>query len=182
MEQNAWQEQINPSVQLTILIRNKNGKIIKQIVKKDDPLTRWALRFLYTQIASVNHVVKAEDGAMRTIKWDTGTIRWASKIAIGMDPTPATFEDYKIYAKERETTSLTITSYAEADSSGQFDIKTDFLIEAEKTYYEFGLFGVAYDGSVWFSFCVSRDVISSGVVVPANSYLTIIYRVVLGTV
>jgi len=173
---------LKPKVELVILVRDKNGNVLKEFKKENDPLTRWALRFLYAKISGSNHTVKAEDGAMRTFRWDYGGNKWAYKIAIGLDPTAVSFEDFKLYAKERETTSLTVTSYAESDSSGQFDIKYDFLIETDKTFYEFGLFGYAWDGGTYYSFCVSRDVVTAGVSVPANSYLTVIYRVMLGTV
>jgi len=41
---------------------------------------------------------------MRTFRWDYGGNKWAYKIAIGLDPTAVSFEDFKLYAKERETT------------------------------------------------------------------------------
>jgi len=173
---------LRPQVFLTIQIKDKNGNIIKEINREVDPLTRWALRSLYSRLGGVNTTVKDETGAMRTFKWDFVSFKWAYKIAIGLDPTAQSFEDYKLYAKERETTSPTVTSYIESDSSGQFDIKYDFLIETDKTFYEFGLFGYANDSTTSYAFCVSRDVVSAGVSVPANSYLTVVYRIILGTV
>lgn len=173
--------QIRPKVTLTIQVRDRNGNIIKEITKEEDPLTRWALRSMYSFITTVNTSIKDETGTIRTFRGDYALKRWSYKIAIGLDSTPTSYEDYKLGAKERETTAITVTALTETDSSGQFDIRYDFLIEAEKTYYEFGLFGVAYDGSTTYPFLVSRDVVSGGVPVPANSYLTVIYRVVLGT-
>lgn len=182
MEENV---NLNPKATLIIQIRDIDGNVIKEITKEEDPLTRWALRFLASAITGVGLTGKREDGATFTYKGFRNTYYsgylwycWAYKIAIGMDATPPTFEDYKLNAKERESTSITISSYNESDSSGYVDIKMDFLIETEKTFYEFGLFGNS-DGNV---FLVCRDVVSAGVTVPANSYLTVIYRVILGTV
>jgi len=173
---------LKPRVFLTIQIRDRNGNIVKEITREEDPLTRWALRSLYSFIAKINTTVKDESGTMRTFRADYTLARWNYKIAVGLDPTTPSFEDYKLGAKERETTAITTTALTELDTTAQFEIKYDFLIETEKTFYEFGLFGYGYDGSVYYSFLVSRDVVSGGVPVPANSYLTVIYRIILGTV
>jgi hypothetical protein len=173
---------LRPKVTLTIQIKDKNGNVIREFTKEEDPLTRWALRSMFSFITYSNTTVKAEDGTTKTFRGDLASKRWSYKIAIGLDSTSPTFEDYKLGAKERETTSITVTALIESDSSGQFDIKYDFLIETDKTFYEFGLFGYAWDGSTYYPFLVSRDVVSGGVPVPANSYLTVIYRVILGSV
>lgn len=174
---------LNPKVLLVVQVKDKDGNIIKQIEKENDPLTRWAIRYLATLTSGTNTTGKNEGGGTFTFSglrsaacysgfWSA----WSYKIAIGMDQTPTSYEDYKINAKERETTALTISSFMESDSSGYVDISTQFLIESDKTYYEFGLFG-NYGGNV---FLVSRDVVSSGVSVPANSYLNIVYRIIVG--
>lgn len=182
MENDIEKLQIRPKVSLTILVKDKNGNIIREITREEDPLTRWSLRSMYSFITTSSTSVKDETGATRTFRGDAGGKRWSYKIAIGLDSTSPSYEDYKLGAKERESTSITVSALVEQDSSGQFDIKYDFLIESEKTFYEFGLFGYGYDGSTWYPFLVSRDVVSTGVTVPANSYLTVIYRVILGSV
>lgn len=181
MEQNSEKLLIRPKVSITIQVKDRNGNIIKEITREEDPLTRWALRSMYAFITTANTTVKDEAGATRTYRGDYGGRRWSYKIAIGLDSTSPSYEDFKLGAKERETTAITITALSEADTSAQFDIKYDFLIETDKTFYEFGLFGFGYDGATTYSFLVSRDVVSGGVPVPANSYLTVIYRIVLGT-
>jgi len=181
---------LKPKVMLTIQVRDKNGNIIKEINKEEDPLTRWALRSLYALLTASSASIKCEDGTVRTLtptnvySWATGTriMYWNNKIAIGLDSTSPSFDDYKLGAKERETTAITTTSLTETDTTAEFDIKYDFLIETEKTFYEFGLFGIGRSDTSMFSYLVSRDVVSGGVPVPANSYLTVIYRIILGTV
>jgi len=174
---------LNPKVLLIVQVKDKDGNIINQIEKENDPLTRWAIRYLATLTSGTSTTGKNEGGGTFTFGGLRGTYisgyfwsAWSYKIAIGMDQTPPSYEDYKINAKERETTALTISNFMESDSSGYVDISTQFLIETDKTYYEFGLFG-QYSGQV---FLVSRDVVSGGVFVPANSYLNIVYRIIVG--
>jgi len=190
MDGNFENVNLKPKVMLTIQIKDKDGNIVKEIIKEDDPLTRWAIRSLYAFLTASGVNIKCEDGAFRVLTptnfsgWPTDTkiMFWDYKIAIGLDSTPPSYEDFKLGAKERESTTLTTTSLTETDSTGQFDIKMDFLIETDKTFYEFGLFGLGRYGGSQYPFLVSRDVVSAGVPVPANSYLTVIYRVILGTV
>jgi hypothetical protein len=182
MDKDMEELNIKPKVMLTIQIKDKDGNIIREITKEDDPLTRWSLRSMYTFLTLNNTSVKSEDGSFKTIRGDIYNRKWSYKIAVGLDASTPTFDDYKLGAKERESTALTVTALIESDSSGQFDIKYDFFIETDKTFYEFGLFGQGHDGNNIFPFLVSRDVVSSGVPVPANSYLTVIYRIILGTV
>jgi len=174
---------LNPRVELTIQVRDKNGNIIKEFKKESDPLVRNAIRFLATVTSRTSTALIDEGGSWFTagaIDFPYGyretRIYWSYKIAIGMDPTPPTYNDFKLGAKERETTALTISAFSETDSSGTVDIKADFYLDVEKTYYEFGLFG-RWDGRV---ILISRDVIETGVTVPADSYLTIIYRLIIG--
>jgi hypothetical protein len=174
---------IKPKVELTIQVRDKNGNIIKTIKKENDPLTRWTTGYLASLTAGCTTTGKREDGGGFSFGGFRGSYFsgnlwscWSYKIAIGMDRTPFTYNDFKLGAKERETTSITISSFSETDSSGSCDLTSQFYIETEKTYYEFGLFG-NYSGNV---FLVSRDVIDAGVTVPADSYLTITYRIIVG--
>jgi hypothetical protein len=174
--------ELKPKVSLTIVVKDKNGNIINAIHKDNDPLTRWAMRSLYTSLTRINTTVKDETGALRTFRSDVLTFKWNFKIAIGLDSTTPTFDDFKLGAKEREATDITTTALTEQDSTAVFEIKKDFLIEVDKIFYEFGLFGIGQDSTSTYPFLVSHDVVSSGVTVPANSFLTVVYRVILGTV
>lgn len=174
--------ELKPKVCLTIQVKDKQGNILKEITKENDPLTRWGLRSLYTFLVPMHHTVKDETGTSRTYRWDRTEKRWGHKIAIGLDSTTPTFDDFKLGAKERETVAITITPLNEIDTTAEFEIRYDFLIEKDITYYEFGLFGQGRDDGTIYHFLVSRDVITAGVPVPKDSYLTIIYRIILGTV
>jgi hypothetical protein len=178
---------LNPRVQLLIQVKDRNGNVIKEIKREEDPLVRNAIRSIASALAGIDTTGKREDGSSFTIvgfrnRYYSSAVyiwsAWSYKIAIGLDPTPQSYDDYKLGAKERETTSLTISGLTESDSTAQVDISTQFLIETEKTFYEFGLFGNSM-GNVYL---VSRDVVSGGVTVPANSYLTVTYRLIIGTV
>ncbi len=169
--------QFKPKVNLTIIVKDENGNIINKIERQNDPLTRWALRSLYSFMTEQYVYIKYEDGRVISSRFSNAPASWMYKIAIGTDATPFTMDDYRLYQKERER-GIIIGYYKEEDSIIWFDLKTDFFIETDKTYYEFGLFGRMQD----FAFLVCRDVITDGVSVPANNYLTIIYRIILGTV
>jgi hypothetical protein len=174
--------ELKPRVNLTILIKDRNGNIINKIEKEDDLLVRWAMRSLYAFLTQTNVTVKDETGAFKTLRADLNPRKWSYKIAVGLDSVAPTVDNFKLGAKEREATDITVTALTEQDSTAQFEIKKDFLIEDDKTFYEFGLFGIASDGTSTYSFLVSRDVVTVGVTVPANSFLTVIYRVILGGV
>ena len=169
--------QFKPKVNLTIIVKDENGNIINKIERQNDPLTRWALRSLYSFMTEQYTSIKFEDGRVIPVQFTNAPIGWMVKIAIGTDATPFTMDDYRLYNKEREK-SITIGYYKEEDSTLWFDLKSDFFIEKDMVYYEFGLFGHHRD----LVFLVCRDVIDTGVSVPANNYLSVIYRIILGTV
>jgi hypothetical protein len=182
MGNNTKELNVVPKVTLSIKVLDKNGNVVKEIVKENDPLTRWALRSLYADITGANTEVKDESGVLKGFIGFYATNRWTVKIAIGLDNTEPSFEDYKLLNKEREVSPIATPVLTEENTTAIFEAKYDFSIDTEKTYYEFGLFGIGYDGSTTYFFLVSRDVVSEGITVPANAILRVVYRIILGSV
>ncbi|MEM3955105.1 MAG: hypothetical protein QW047_08830 [Sulfolobales archaeon] len=176
----------------------KDNEVIERIEKdsKDflDLFTKVGLKYIYGYclIRSSNVTLIDEGGSQFNIYVDYDPDRepygypnckLIDSIAIGSGTTAPSFNDYKLENKKYEVTA-TIKNYTEDIQNNQiyFDVEATFNISQQETFYEVGIFGLAvqiYSGFPWSirKVLVSRDVIPSGITVPANSTLKVTYRI-----
>jgi len=160
----------------------ENNEVIEKIESQKDLFTINALRLIYSCFPRGGITLIDEGGdsfpsGTTDDAWDTKLI---TSIGIGTGGTAPSFNDYKLENKIAES-GISIKNYTEDVQNNQiyFDIEANFNIAQQTTIYEFGIFGLAFDtyyGEMR-KILISRDVISEGITVPANSTLKVTYRV-----
>jgi len=169
-------------------------KIRSEMIRRGDLRTRWWVRFIgalfypVTVSASAGFSYKDIDGTSRsqTIKGSFGSYScflttsscsnrfW---ISVGSDNTPPTIDDYKLSSKIRDA----LASYALNEVNGIISLSAGFTFASDTVINEVGLEWEACLSS--YTGCgrilVDRTVLSSPFTAPANTPITVTYKIVV---
>lgn len=188
---------------IEIILKDRNGRIERQEVKKSNSFVRQFLELLFAHSkmtsGSLPVPAKNTDGEQLFV-WATGdtfncsaaTGVTTAGIVVGSDVTTPTIDDYALGsliahgtgAGQLQYSALVFGAPASDGTTSQFTMSRNFTNGggANVTVYEIGLIGSAravlnYTGSSVRYFLLARDVIPDGVVIEDGKTLTLNYRV-----